>query len=231
MRFILQATFLALAFLGCTSEGTVIGLTSGDAAAPDGGSQGGSGGGGSGNAGSANGSDDASVADDGGVIADAAVGSDGSTSALDGSATGSEAGAGCGTGQICFALDGDEIVASGGGYTLNEVGLGDYLFVKYEMGLIQLSIDIFATEPGTYDASEAREAGKARVYYFDENNAQFMSSSGTVTITDIGNGTVTGSFSATLEEFDANSQMFTGSGPQLEVSDGTFVEILVPTIP
>ncbi|HEX2881416.1 MAG TPA: hypothetical protein VHO25_17930, partial [Polyangiaceae bacterium] len=189
------------------------------------GNQGGSSGGGAANAGSAG------VADDGGVIADAAVSTDGSTPSVDGGTVGNEAGTGCGTGQICFALDGDEVVAAGGGYTLNEAGLGDYLFVKYEMGLIQLSIDIFATEPGTYDASEAREAGKARVYYFDENNAQFMSSSGTVTITDIGNGTVTGSFSATLEEFDANSQMFTGSGPQLEVSDGTFVEILVPTIP
>jgi hypothetical protein len=230
MRFILPSTFLALSFLGCTSEGTVIGLTSGDAAAPDGGSQGGSSSVDSGNAGSANGSPDASGTDDGGVIADAATSTDGSTSALDGGATGNDAGAECGTGQICFALDGDAIVASGGGYVLNEVGLGDYLFVKYEMGLIQLSIDIFATEPGTYDASEAREAGKARVYYFDGNGGEFMSSEGSVTITAVDNGTVTGTFSATLEEFDFNTQMFTGSGPQLEVSDGTFVEILTPAI-
>jgi hypothetical protein len=221
MRFILHSTFLGLVSLGCTTtEGTVFGLNSGDAAATDSGAQGGS----------ANGGQDASVTDGGGLIADAASNPDGSTSTLDGSVPGAEAGAGCGAGQICFALDGDAIVASGGGYALNEVGLGDYLFVKYEMGLVQLSIDIFATEPGTYDASEAREAGKARVYYFDENGGEFMSSEGTVTITAVDNGTVTGTFSATLEEFDFNTQMFTGAGSPLEVSDGTFVEILTPAI-
>ncbi len=226
MRLILS-TFIGFVLLGCTSEGTVFGLTSGDASTADGGNSGGA----TGNAGSANGGADATTADSG-AIADAATGTpaDGSAGASDGSIANGDGGAGCGTGQICFALDSDEIVAPGGGYTLNDPALGDYLFVKYEMGLIQLSIDIFATEPGEYDASETREAGGARVYYFDENNAMFMSSSCSVTISAVDNGTVTGTFSATLEEFDANTQMFTGAGPQLEVSDGSFIEVAVPAL-
>lgn len=228
MRIVLISTVIGLGLLGCTSEGTVIGLNSGDASTTDGGNSGGS----TGNAGSANNGPDASLADDGGAIADAGTGMnlDSGTPTTDGSTANNEGGTGCGAGQICFALDSDEIVAPGGGYTLNDAALGDYLFVKYEMGLIQLSIDIFATEPGEYEASETREAGGARVYYFDENNTMFMSSSGSVTISAVDNGTVTGTFAATLEEFDSNTEMFAGSGPQLEVSDGSFIEVAVPTL-
>lgn len=58
----------------------------------------------------------------------------------------------------------------------------------------------------------------------------FMSSSGNVTISAVDNSTVTGTFAATLEEFDSNTEMFAGSGSQLEVSNGSFIEVAVPAL-
>lgn len=224
-----SAVFLGLSVLGCGEDASLASSSvDGDSGVDGGQNQP------AGNGGSGSGSMDASgnVPDDvdAGNSAEAGL-DDGTDAALasDGSVA-EEGGAGCGNGQICFELDGDPIQGAGGGYTINDLALGDYIFVKYELPPVQLSIDVFATEAGEYDASDGRAVGGARIYYFDENGTEFMSSSGSVVITSVAGGTVSGTFEGTLEEYDAGSESFTGSGPTLEVTAGTFSGVAIPAI-
>lgn len=217
------APIIALTLIAGCGDDDAPGRSTGDAGTQDAGHSNNGGGGSGGSTGGGGGMDAAAVETvDSGTQPDAGAQADAS-SPVDGGSQST-----CTAGQICFNLGSDAIAAQGGGYTLNDLTLGDYLFVKYELGLVQLSIDMFTTQTGELTAGSVRETGVARVYYFDEDGTQYMSSSGTVTLTAVQGGKVSGTFSATLEEFENDA--FVSGGGELEISNGRFVDIAVPAI-
>lgn len=132
---------------------------------------------------------------------------------------------GCQDGYVCFKLDGTSISKAGGGYVFADT----FLFVKYEEGAKQLSIDIFGNTTGNYSISDVRKKGNARVYWFPDNtDKMYMSSKGSFNVSDY-NATdmkVTGTFSGTLYKYDNNNNTFTMTD-SVVISDGYFTKVLL----
>lgn len=134
---------------------------------------------------------------------------------------------GCGDGFICFMLDDREIAKAGGGYELADTNL----FVKWEEGAEQLSIDIFGKSTGAYSVSNKRLKGNGRLYYFPDNTSQYMAESGNLEVTayDAASKKISGTFSGTLYKYDDATETFDQSN-SIEIKDGKFVNISVPKI-
>lgn len=131
---------------------------------------------------------------------------------------------GCGDGFICFNLDGDGISKQGGGYEFSDT----FLFVKYEEGTKQLSIDIFGQNSGNYNVNDKRKKGNARIYYFPAANNMYMAETGSLNVAsyDAANRKITGSFSGTLYKYDSNSETFTKTD-SLVIKDGKFTSVIL----
>ena len=137
---------------------------------------------------------------------------------------------GCGDGYICFKLDGTEISKQAGGYELSDTNL----FVKYEDGGKQLSIDIFGKNTGNYSVSSIRKQGNGRIYYFPEQSSgtiYFMAETGKVEVNayDAANKKVTGTFSGTLYNYDGSTDKFIKTD-SIKIADGKFTTVSVPKI-
>lgn len=138
--------------------------------------------------------------------------------------------AGCGDGFICFNLDGTDISKAAGGYELSDTNL----FVKYEEGEKQLSIDIFGKNTGNYNVSNIRKQGNGRIYYFpsqSSNSIYFMAETGTVNVSayDASAKKLTGTFSGTLYNYDGNTEKFIKTD-SVVIKDGKFTTVSVPKI-
>jgi hypothetical protein len=136
----------------------------------------------------------------------------------------------CGTGQICFFLDGEPLQRAGGGYRLTHATLGPYAFVKYEQGADQLSIEIYSLEPGTFEVMDVPTEGAARVaWYTNDATGQhiYQGRSGTVTITELKDeAIISGTFAAELELTENDAY----TGETRAVTSGTFTEVFLPAI-
>jgi hypothetical protein len=127
----------------------------------------------------------------------------------------------CQDGYVCFKLDGTDISKPGGGYVLADT----FLFVKYEEGEKQLSIDIFGKKTGNYNISDKRLVGNARVYYFPQNNVTYMSDKGNFNVSELTSGNkITGTFSATLYKYDSDKNTFTYTDSMV-IANGSFNKI------
>ena len=137
---------------------------------------------------------------------------------------------GCGDGMICFNLNGTDISKTAGGYELADT----FLFVKYEEGQKQLSIDIFGKTTGDYPVSEVRKKGNARIYYFNENTKgekYYMAPSGKLNISayDATSKKLTGTFSGTLYLYDNATNKFDQTD-SVVIKNGSFTTAPVPKI-
>jgi len=122
---------------------------------------------------------------------------------------------------ICFKLDGTDISKPASGYVLADT----FLFVKYEEGEKQLSIDIFGKNTGAYTVGDERISGRARVYYFPQNNVTYMSGKGSFNVTELTTANkITGTFSATLYNYDSNNNTFTYTDSMV-ITNGTFTKV------
>jgi hypothetical protein len=129
----------------------------------------------------------------------------------------------CKDGDICFTLNSTAISKAAGGYAFADT----FLFVKYEEGSKQLSIDIFGNTPGNYTISDVRKKGNGRIYYFPDNtNTQYMASKGSLNISayDATTRVLTGTFSGTLYKYDNNSSTFNYSD-SVVITNGTFTKV------
>lgn len=138
--------------------------------------------------------------------------------------------AGCGDGFICFNLGGTDISKAAGGYELSDTNL----FVKYEEGTKQLSIDIFGKTTGNYNVSNIRKQGNGRIYYFpsqSSNSIYFMAQSGSINVSayDASAKKLTGTFSGTLYNYDGNTETFLKTDSVI-IKDGKFTTVSVPKI-
>lgn len=125
---------------------------------------------------------------------------------------------GCQDTYVCFTLDGTDISGPGGGYFFADTNS----FVKYEEGLTQLSLDIFGNSTGSYTVSEQRLSGNARIYYFDENNVQYLAKTGTFEVTEFTSSkVVSGTFSGTVEKYVND----TFEGETKQITNGSFKKI------
>lgn len=125
---------------------------------------------------------------------------------------------GCEDGYICFTMDGTELIKPGSGYFFADT----FSFIKYEEGQIQLSIDIMGNSATTYTVGDQQTPGKARIYWFDENNVMYMSRSGSLEVTEYTSGkVVTGTFSGILEKRVNDVYQ----GETKTVTNGTFKKI------
>lgn len=131
---------------------------------------------------------------------------------------------GCQDGYVCFKLDGTSISKAGGGYFFADT----FLFVKYEEGAKQLSIDIFGNTAGNYTISDVRKKGNARVYWFPDNNQMYMSSKGSFSVSEYNAADmkITGTFSGTLHKYDSNTNTFTMTD-SVVITDGYFTKVLL----
>lgn len=120
--------------------------------------------------------------------------------------------------------------AFAGGYLLTHATEGEYAFVKYEMGLVQLSIEIYGLEAGTYDVLDIPTAGAARIAYYVQEGANqiiYQGRSGSVTVDDITDEVrITGAFEATLEK-TVNEEY---TGEELSVETGLFSDVYLPQL-
>ncbi|MEZ5017469.1 MAG: hypothetical protein R2800_10495 [Flavipsychrobacter sp.] len=134
---------------------------------------------------------------------------------------------GCVDGYICFTLDGANISKQAGGYELADT----FLFVKYEEGNKQLSIDIFGKNTGSYNVTDIRKVGNGRLYYFPAGSSgkMFMAEMGLLNISsyDATNRKVSGTFSGTLYEYDNNNGTFDKNN-SVEIKNGEFNKVSVP---
>ena len=128
----------------------------------------------------------------------------------------------CKDGYVCFNLDGTDISKPGAGYVLADT----QLFVKYEEGAKQLSLDIFGKNTGNYNVSDVRKVGNARIYYFPEANKMYMAASGTFNVSAYDNSakTVTGTFSGTLYLYDSNNNTFNKTDSMV-IKNGYFTKV------
>lgn len=125
---------------------------------------------------------------------------------------------GCQDTYVCFALDGVDISGPGGGYFFSDTSS----FVKYEGNNTQLSMDIRGNTTGVYPVSNVRELGKARIYYFDENNIQYLAKTGTFEVTEFTSSkVVSGTFSGTVEKYVNDTFM----GEIKEITNGSFKKV------
>ena len=133
----------------------------------------------------------------------------------------------CGDGFICFKLDGTDISKQGGGYEFADT----FLFVKYEEGTKQLSIDIFGQNTGNYTISDKRMKGNARIYFFPAPNNMYMAETGNLNVAsyDAPNKKITGSFSGTLYKYDSDNETFTKTD-SVVIKDGKFTNIQLSKI-
>lgn len=128
---------------------------------------------------------------------------------------------GCGDGKICFNLDGSDLVKDGGGYVFADT----FIFVKYEEGAKQLSIDIFGQQTTSYTISDMRKKTNARIYYFPENNVTYMAETGSLSLTEFTSDfKATGTFSGKLYKYDNNTSTFDKSA-SMEIKDGKFTKV------
>jgi hypothetical protein len=135
----------------------------------------------------------------------------------------------CGTGDICFSLDGMPLQKPGGGYRLTHETEGDYAFVKYQDGIDQLSIEIYSLEPGTFEVLDVPTAGAARIAWYHNSQPEqiYQGRSGTVTVTELDDEFfITGSFEAVLERTE--NEAYTGE--TRSVTSGSFHQIFLPKI-
>lgn len=135
---------------------------------------------------------------------------------------------GCGDGFICFKLDGNSISKQGGGYELADT----FLFVKYEEGVKQLSIDIFGKTTGKYTVSDKRKTGNGRIYYFPSASSSdtfFMAEAGSLNIStyDASAKKISGTFSGTLYNYKGDTETFLKTD-SVVIKDGEFTNISVP---
>jgi hypothetical protein len=129
---------------------------------------------------------------------------------------------GCGDGNICFKLGGSSLSKAGGGYYFADT----FLFVKYEEGVKQLSIDIFGKNNGAYTISNIRKAGNARIYWFaDANNTMYMASKGSLSLSELtSDNKVTGTFSGTLYKYNSNNDTYNYTD-SVVITDGNFTKV------
>lgn len=138
--------------------------------------------------------------------------------------------AGCGDGMICFNMDGTDISKSGAGYDLDD----STLFVKYEEGAKQLSIDIFGKTSGTYIVTDVRKKGNGRIYYFptlSSSDTFYMAETGKLEITafDATSLKITGTFSGTLYKYKDGTKTFIKTD-SFVVKNGTFTNVQLKKI-
>lgn len=128
----------------------------------------------------------------------------------------------CVDGNVCLNLDGTDLSKPGGGYYFSDTNM----FVKYEEGLEQLSLDIFGNTAGMYTVSNVRMAGNARIYYFPDNVDMYMAETGTFEITSVDLNTmqISGKFSGTLYDYDSDTETFLKT-KSIEIKDGEFNNI------
>lgn len=137
---------------------------------------------------------------------------------------------GCGDGYICFNIDGTEISKQGGGYELSDTNL----FVKYEEGTKQLSIDIFGKNTGNYTVTDKRKSGNGRIYYFKSAGSSdtfYIAEAGTLAITsyDASARKISGTFSGTLYNYKGDTEKFIKTD-SVVIKEGQFNNIAVPEI-
>lgn len=138
--------------------------------------------------------------------------------------------AGCGDGFICFKLNGTEISKTGAGYELSDT----FLFVKYEEGAKQLSIDIFGKNTGSYIVTNKRKQGNGRIYYYpttSSSDTSYMAETGTLNISayDAVNKKISGTFSATVYKYKGDTETFLKTD-SFVITEGKFTNIGVPKI-
>ena len=128
---------------------------------------------------------------------------------------------GCPDGSICFTLDGTSISKTAGGYYFADT----FVFVKYEEGVKQLSIDIFGNTAKSYTVGDLRKTNNARIYYFpDNNNNMYMSPKGSLSVTELTTDLkLTGTFSGTLYKYDDNNKTFNYSDSMV-ITNGSFTK-------
>ncbi len=127
----------------------------------------------------------------------------------------------CKEGNICFTMDGADISKSGSGYVFADT----FIFVKYEEGAKQLSIDIFGQKTGSYTVTDIRKMNNARIYYFKENNDMYMAEKGNLSISDFSTDfKLTGSFSATLYKYNNDKSTFDKSD-SVTITNGSFSKV------
>lgn len=128
---------------------------------------------------------------------------------------------GCGDGNVCFKLDGAQISKAGGGYLLADT----FTFVKYEEGTKQLSIDFFGNAAGSYTVGDKRLKGRGRIYYFPENNKMYMSSKGSLELTELtSDRKATGKFSGTLHRYNSDTETFIMTDSMV-ITEGFFTKV------
>lgn len=126
----------------------------------------------------------------------------------------------CKDGNICFTIDGTDISHPAGGYVFADT----FIFVKYEDGGKQLSIDIFGNKNGSYTVSDVRKTNNGRIYYFPENDKMYMAETGNLNLTELTTDLkATGTFSATLYRYDNNNNTFT-KNDSVVISKGSFTK-------
>lgn len=129
---------------------------------------------------------------------------------------------GCGDGKVCFNLDNSDLTKDGAGYVFADT----FIFVKYEEGAKQLSIDIFGQKTGSYNVSNIRKKDNARIYYFpDASNTMYMAETGSLSLSEFTSDyKATGTFSGTLYKYDSNSETFDKSS-SVVIKDGKFTKV------
>lgn len=137
---------------------------------------------------------------------------------------------GCGDGYVCFNIDGTEISKQGGGYELSDTNL----FVKYEEGTTQLSIDIFGKNTGNYTVTDKRKTGNGRIYYFKKvggNDVQYMAETGLLNISayDATTRKISGTFSGTLYNYNGTTETFIKTD-SVVIKDGKFNNVALQKI-
>lgn len=129
---------------------------------------------------------------------------------------------GCQDGYVCFKLDGTAISKAGGGYYFADT----FLFVKYEEGAKQLSIDIMGSKTGDYTVSNKQIVNNARIYWFPDNSGlMYMSETGKLNVSAYGTDKkISGTFSGTLYKYDSNTGNFTKSD-SVVITEGYFTKV------
>ncbi len=127
---------------------------------------------------------------------------------------------GCADGSICFTLDGTDISKTAGGYVFADT----FLFVKYEEGSKQLSIDIFGQKNGNYNVTDVRKADNARIYYFPNNTDMYMAEKGNLSVSEFtADFKISGTFSGTLYKYDNNNNTFNKTD-SVVITNGSFTK-------
>lgn len=134
---------------------------------------------------------------------------------------------GCPDGSICFTLDGTAISKGAGGYYFADT----FVFVKYEEGVKQLSIDIFGNTAKSYTVGDLQKVNNARIYYFPDHNNMYMSPKGSLAVTELTTDLkLTGTFSGTLYKYDNNNKTFNYTD-SVVITNGSFTKAQLTKTP